>query len=77
MKKLILLSILFIVGCEDSSLNDISKNTYYDDIADITYTTNSLSGNINLHINRLKMLHPPPPLNIQKHGTKDSNTVDV
>ena len=34
MKKLLLIALL-IVGCEDNSLNDTSKNTYYDDIADI------------------------------------------
>ena len=36
-----LIILLLIVGCEDNSLNDTSKNTYYDDIADITYLNGS------------------------------------
>ena len=56
-----ILLLLLIAGCEDSSLNDISKNTYYDDIADITYlngsffTTNyDLSNNAGSQIDLMK-----------------------
>ena len=37
----ILLFILFALSCEDSSNIDTYKNTYYDDIADITYLNES------------------------------------
>jgi len=36
MKKILLIT-LFILSCEDSPVIDTNKNTYYDDIADITY----------------------------------------
>ena len=36
MKKIFLIT-LFILSCEDSPVIDTNKNTYYDDIADITY----------------------------------------
>ena len=56
-----LIILLLIVGCEDNSLNDTSKNTYYDDIADITYlngsffTTNyDLSNNAGSQIDLIK-----------------------
>ena len=61
MKKLILITILLIVGCEDNSLNDTSKNTYYDDIADIIYLNGSffttdydLSNNASSQIDLIK-----------------------
>ena len=56
-----LIILLLIVGCEDNSLNDTNKNTYYDDIADITYlngsffTTNyDLSNNAGSQIDLIK-----------------------
>ena len=60
--KLLLFKLL-IVRCEDNSLNDTSKNTYYDDIADITYlngsffTTNyDLSNNAGSQIDLIKFV---------------------
>ena len=41
MKKTIFISMLLFVGCDDNPLNDSNKNTYYDDIADITYLNGS------------------------------------
>ena len=53
--------LLLIVGCDENSLNNTSKNTYYDDIADITYlngsffTTNyDLSNNADSQIDLIK-----------------------
>ena len=40
MKKLLLIALL-IVGCEENSLNDSTKNIYDDNIADITYLNGS------------------------------------
>ena len=60
MKKLILI-LLFIISCEENIITDTSKNTYYDDISDITFlndsffTTNyDLSGNSGSQIDLLK-----------------------
>ena len=58
----ILLLILFALSCEDSSNIDTYKNTYYDDIADITYlnesfytTNNDFSGNAGSQVDLLVM----------------------
>jgi len=58
-KYLLLIFSIFILSCEDSTIIDTRKNTYYDDIADITYlngffTTNfDLSGNAGSQIDLL------------------------
>ena len=59
LRRLIIL--LLIVGCDNNSLNDTNKNTYYDAIADITYlngsffTTNyDLSNNAGSQIDLIK-----------------------
>ncbi len=56
-----LIILLLIVGCDNNSLNDTNKNTYYDAIADITYlngsffTTNyDLSNNAGSQIDLIK-----------------------
>jgi len=58
---LILVLILFIVGCEDDLVIDTSKDTYHDDISDICYvngyffTTNyDLSGNSGSQIDLIR-----------------------
>ena len=58
----ILLLILFALSCEDSTNIDTYKNTYYDDIADITYlnesfytTNNDFSGNAGSQVDLLVM----------------------
>jgi len=59
--SLIILSAFFILGCEEDYLIDTTKNTYHDDIADITFlngsffTTNyDLSNNAGSQIDLIK-----------------------
>ena len=61
MKRLLLIPLVLFFSCEDSTVIDTSKNTYYDDIADITYlndyffsTNYDLSGNAGSQIDLLK-----------------------
>ena len=49
MKKCLFLIIsIFILSCEDSTVIDTRKNTYFDDIADITYLNGFFSTNYDL-----------------------------
>ena len=49
MKKCLFFIIsIFILSCEDSTVIDTRKNTYYDDIADITYLNGFFSTNYDL-----------------------------